>query len=84
MTLMGSGIEIIDGRTICRTWQITRKKLHELRQDPTFPAPLRFDPDNPRSHVRFFVHEIRAFLEQRQQLTSEAAAGKRLGIGPNS
>jgi len=43
------------------------------RKDPTFPKPLRADPTNPRSRLKFRLSEILSWIENKQSLTTEAA-----------
>jgi len=57
----------------CRVLQASRESLWRLMQQEGFPAALRFDAGNPRSHLRFRAIEILAWVE-RQQARSVAAS----------
>jgi len=52
---------------------ISRAGLHRaMRDDPSFPKPLRTIPGSNRSRLRFRLTEVLAWIEGQQQLTTEA------------
>jgi predicted DNA-binding transcriptional regulator AlpA len=69
----------INPRETCAILKCHKVTLWRLMKLEDFPKPARFEPDNPRSRLRFSRSEILAWIESRRQLTTEAkrSSGRR-------
>ncbi len=55
---------------MCSCLRTTRNGVHALMKLPGFPVPLRFDPTNPKSRLRFRATEVLAWITAQQRLTA--------------
>jgi predicted DNA-binding transcriptional regulator AlpA len=58
----------------CAVLGTNRNGLHELMQLPDFPKPMRFEPNNQKSRLRFRLTEVLAWVARQQALTTAAKA----------
>ena len=65
---------LLDAREVCEVLSCSKVTLHRRIRRGGFPRPLRLDPSNPRSRLRFRASEIAAWI-QAQQLATVAAEG---------
>jgi prophage regulatory protein len=47
-------------------------RYRTMRDDPSFPKPLRQNPASPRSRLKFRLVEVLAWIEQKQAQTTAA------------
>jgi predicted DNA-binding transcriptional regulator AlpA len=75
MAVVISGIErLIEAGGVCTWLDIEKVTLWRLlKRRPDFPRPLRLDPTNVRSRLRWRVGDIEAWLSQQQNLTAAKA-----------
>jgi predicted DNA-binding transcriptional regulator AlpA len=60
---------------VCKILDCSRASLWRYMQDPSFPKPLRANPESGRSRLRFRLSEILSWIENQQARTVEAGAG---------
>jgi predicted DNA-binding transcriptional regulator AlpA len=72
---------VLGAEAVCGRLGISRAGLWRLMQRDDFPTPIRFLPSS-RAHLKFFEHEISAWLNAQRALTTTAveAGGNSLGI----
>jgi predicted DNA-binding transcriptional regulator AlpA len=64
--------KLLDAREVCTALSCSKVTLFRKMKRGGFPQPLRLDPANPRSRLRFRASEIFAWIEA-QQLATVAA-----------
>jgi len=66
--------KLLDAREVCTALSCSKVTLFRKMRRGGFPQPLRLDPTNLRSRLRFRASEIFAWIEA-QQLATVAAEG---------
>jgi len=73
MTIEQSADFIWDMPELCVRLKLTRRGVHDLmKRRPDFPRPLRYDPNNRRSRLRWFASQVLSWLSNQQRLTAAA------------
>jgi predicted DNA-binding transcriptional regulator AlpA len=62
--------QLYGSKQTCTVLSISKPSLWRWMHKPGFPEPLRIDPMNPRSRLRFRVVDIIRWVEEQQQRTT--------------
>jgi predicted DNA-binding transcriptional regulator AlpA len=65
--------QLVTAQKFCALSCISRAGLHRaMRDDATFPKPLRTIPGSNHSRLRFRLTEVLTWIAERQELTTAA------------
>jgi predicted DNA-binding transcriptional regulator AlpA len=64
--------KLLDAQEVCAALSCSKVSLHRRMKRGGFPHPLRFDPSNPRSRLRFRASEIATWIAEQQARTIAA------------
>jgi predicted DNA-binding transcriptional regulator AlpA len=72
---------LLEASEVCKLLACSKVTLHRKMKQGDFPRPLRLDPANPRSRLRFRAAEIAEWIKERQAWTIAAESSTpQLGI----
>jgi predicted DNA-binding transcriptional regulator AlpA len=72
MTIDLANERLFDMAELCGRLGTNRQGVARLMKNPSFPAPLRFDPATPKSHLRWRATEVLVWIVNQQALTTLA------------
>jgi predicted DNA-binding transcriptional regulator AlpA len=73
--------KLLEASEVCELLACSKVTLHRRMKQGDFPRPLRLDPANPRSRLRFRAAEIVAWIEEQQaRTTATETSTLRMGI----